>query len=271
VFISRTKKVVVSLLALGSIILPIKSSANLKLQSKANQLCYDLFCGKSINVPFELSTGNSAITRSGIAKWSTLFDSARITQLACTDMGVNQSELVNGALALSITIKPVIGCNFKPKALISARKFSNAQSKARFQIIGNSGPNRWAQITGTEISVGQSTAGNPLLGVRVGAAMIDDGRTVGSGFQAEAYPSGWVVTRSREILVENTSRKILLEKSILRTDPSASVYVEGERVEVSKDGLFEAARGQDISVMDVSGNVTQWHYAMHGLRVHPLR
>jgi hypothetical protein len=261
------KNFIVKLLICGLVFTPFKAGANLKLQSKANQLCTDLFCRKSIKIPFELEVGSWAVTRDGYAKWTTLYNSALVTQLSCTDMKVKQSELISSALALDLEIKPVIGCNFKPKVLISARQFNNAQSKARFHIIGSTGINHWAEITGTEISVGLSNAGNALLGVRSGTAKIDDGQTVESGFQAEAFASGWVVTRSREILVENSSRKILLEKSILKTDPSASVYVEGERVVVSKDGLFEASRGQDISVMDVSGNVTQWHYATHGLRV----
>jgi hypothetical protein len=265
------KKVIANLLICSLVLVPIKSIASLKLQSKANQLCLDLFCRNSIKIPYQLNAGDNAITRNGIAKWSTLYDSARVTQLACTDMRLKQSELINGALALDIEIRPVIGCGFRPKALISARKFTNSQSNARFHIIGSNAVDRWAEITGTEISVGQSGGGNALIGVRSGTAKVDDGRTVESGFQAEAYPSGWVVTRSREILVENTSRKILLEKSTLRTDPGASVYIEGERAEVSKDGLFEATRGQDVSVMDVSGNVTQWHYATHGLRVHLRR
>lgn len=264
-------KLIVNAFLGGLLTIAPPAAANLKLQSSQGQLCYDLFCRIRVAIPLSLSVGRSATTRDGYAQWTGILDSVRVSQLACTQLSLKQSALINGALALDLEAKPVIGCGFRPKIIVSARKFTNRYSRAKFSFSPATGANRWVSLTGTEISLGESVRGSALLGVRSGSVKTDDGRTVESGFQAEAYPSGWVVSRSPEILVEFSSSIFYKKNRLLRTDSEAIVTVDGRRVSVNLNGEFEALPGQNIGVMSVSGILTRYHYASHGHLVRVLR
>jgi hypothetical protein len=62
-----------------------------------------------------------------------------------------------------------------------------------------------------------------------------------------------------------------LKNPWLRTDPEAAVYIAGDRIEVERDGTFEAIKGQDIEIVGVSGESTRYHYSAHGLTLTLVR
>jgi hypothetical protein len=242
-------------------------NANLVLQGKVNEVCTDLFCNNKIKIPYMLLQGDSVITRQGIAKWTALFNSAQLTQLSCTKLELKQSQLWLGALVLDVRISPVIGCHYKPKVIINAKKLTNKNSQMRYGFIDKKGQNRYVSIVGTELAVGESAEGNALVGVKSGVTKLDTGESLGAGYFAEAKPSGWDIKRSLPPYLRFTSSKSKYGDPTLLVSKNSNVFVGGIQVELNKDRSVTVAKGSNVDVVDVTGNMTSWHVASHGLRV----
>jgi hypothetical protein len=247
------------------------ANASLVLQSKIDKVCLDFFCRKQVKMPFRLIPGNTVITREGIAKWTALYSSANITQLSCTRLELKQSQLWLGALVLDVRISPVLGCHYKPRAIIKAKRMVNKNSSMKYSFLDRNGRSRYVSIVGTEIAIGESEKGNTIVGIKNGVAKLDTGRLLTAGQIAEATSMGWTVQRlPKVLLVSTTSTNRYGDPRVLVVKDS-SVFVDGTQAIVNKDGSMEVPKGSRVDVVDVTGNTTSFHVAAHGLRVTQVR
>lgn len=249
---------------------PTKINANLSLIKKSNQVCLDYFCRVFVKAPFSIGSGGVVFTRNGLAQWKTLFNAAKITQLSCTNLYVRQSEIFGGAMALSLRVSPVIGCYSKPKIIIQATKFKNPRSKAVFSHKNHDNQIHWAEIGGTTMAVSESQRGFMLVGVAEGNAKLDNGRSLPSGFVAEALPSGWAITPAPEPYVHFSTSRSRHGTSNLQVENTASMMVDGEVVDLDADGSVMVRNGSKVTVVSVTGKTLSYKLDHSGVRLTPL-